>query len=503
MMNSKTFKCTFLSDVVLNADTATEGNRQSLDYIPGTCFLGIVAKNYENVSNSYDIFHSGKVRFGDAHISKNGKRSLKQPASWFYQKDDDKKEEIFLHHYIIGDMREDFIKKDIQLKQIRTGYFIDGEIVSANHNFSIKSAHCLEERRSAEGKLYGYDTLVKGSEWIFSVESDNEDLLKEVKEALLGEHNIGRSKTAQYGRVKIEQIKSPLIEQINADIIIENKNYIILYFESCAAFIDSAGNPSFHPDIETLGLKNGIVKWEKSQIRTRTFAPWNAKRKTRDADRICIDKGSVIVVEDGEIDKNRINSGIGVYQNEGFGKIIVNPDFLLAGTDVKLNNPPQFSKPVKTQEITAVVSDAIEDKLITDWITEQTIKQKRYSMIVEATNKFIKEHKSKFKKISSSQWGAVRERSQRFADYDRLEIELFRPEKSHKDNRGINIIVDKGGFLMHGKSEQKWRNCYSTLQKELETVRKDASGDIARHFLINLCSEMAKMNKSTEKGRNK
>ena len=37
------FKCTLLSDVILNQKAATEGPNQTLDFIPGSCFLGIVA----------------------------------------------------------------------------------------------------------------------------------------------------------------------------------------------------------------------------------------------------------------------------------------------------------------------------------------------------------------------------------------------------------------------------------------------------------------------------
>ena len=48
-------------------------------------------------------------------------------------------------------------------------------------------------------------------------------------------------------------------------------------------------------------LEGGRINWEKSQILTKSFAPWNYTRKTRDADRVCIDKGSVIIVENANI----------------------------------------------------------------------------------------------------------------------------------------------------------------------------------------------------------
>lgn len=37
------YRCTLCTDVILNVKSATEGNNQTLDFIPGNNFLGIVA----------------------------------------------------------------------------------------------------------------------------------------------------------------------------------------------------------------------------------------------------------------------------------------------------------------------------------------------------------------------------------------------------------------------------------------------------------------------------
>ena len=48
------FKCTLVSDIVLNSKLATEGNMTTLDFIPGSNFLGIVAgKIYNSLQNSH------------------------------------------------------------------------------------------------------------------------------------------------------------------------------------------------------------------------------------------------------------------------------------------------------------------------------------------------------------------------------------------------------------------------------------------------------------------
>ena len=37
------FKCTLLSDIVINEKAGTDGPQSSIDYIPGSNFMGIVA----------------------------------------------------------------------------------------------------------------------------------------------------------------------------------------------------------------------------------------------------------------------------------------------------------------------------------------------------------------------------------------------------------------------------------------------------------------------------
>jgi len=116
------FKCTLLSDVVLNETSSSEGKQRSLDFIPGNNFLGIVASAlYGQMTDqeSEEVFHSGKVRFGDAHPSLEGFRGLKVAASMSYPKLGKASEECYVYHHI-----EQFDElKEKQLKQCRNGFY--------------------------------------------------------------------------------------------------------------------------------------------------------------------------------------------------------------------------------------------------------------------------------------------------------------------------------------------------------------------------------------------
>ena len=76
-MENIRFKMTFLDSIVLSKTSNTEGNIEPLDFVSGSCFLGIVAKEYDSFENPFMIFHSGDVRFGDAHLLHKGKKLTK------------------------------------------------------------------------------------------------------------------------------------------------------------------------------------------------------------------------------------------------------------------------------------------------------------------------------------------------------------------------------------------------------------------------------------------
>jgi hypothetical protein len=498
------FRCIFLSDIILNSHTATEGHAQSLDYIPGANFLGIVAKDYNSFGEkAFSIFHSGAVRFGDAHPAYGNLRSLPIPFSWFCQKGESfqkelkeldekvkglKTENIYLHHFA---KRKELSKNTTQLKQIRQGFFFEenGVIVDPKHSFSIKSAHDLNKRRSEDEKMYGYDALCSGSEWVFYVDFDDESLMEQVVKKLEGERRLGRSRSAQYGKVKIEEIQKKDVNE-RASVNASSEGLLFLYAESLLAFFDEYGQPTFQPNLNDLGFDSteGIkIRWEDSQIRTKIFAPWNAVRKSRDADRVCIDKGSVLVLKVPEnFDLNtyatKIQKGIGAYRSEGMGQIIVNPSFLEADEDghpkIKFTsenyNPPMYKH-------SGIQEKDSSDELVLKWLEHKHKNNENNSEILKAVNHFLAENTKKFNGISASQWGSIRSIAQSSKNYTEMMNTLFDEQPKEKPK----------GFLLKGKSEKMWKTRYKNLKAEIEEMKKIGE-DCAKTYTINLCSEMAK-----------
>lgn len=126
--------------------------------------------------------------------------------------------------------------------------------------------------------MYSYESIRKGLELGFEVEIDNDSLEKAINEALIGKRHIGHSKTSQYGLVEItadEEFVTFNSREAGTE------EFATVYAEGRLIFIDKySGMPTFQPTAEDLGFKsNAEIDWEKSQIRTFQYAPWNAKRQ--------------------------------------------------------------------------------------------------------------------------------------------------------------------------------------------------------------------------------
>lgn len=480
-MKTLKFKCTLLSDVILNQKAATEGPNKTLDFIPGSCFLGIAAGVLYKEMNekTMEIFHSGRVRFGDAHPSENKMRGLKIPTSMFYPKLSKVSEECYIHHAIPDkDLDSDDFKKK-QLKQCRTGFYVfkDNKAteVKTATNFAIKSAYDNNKRRSKDEQMYGYESLQKGLELFFEVEVDKEEYAKEIKDALIGEDKrVGRSRTAQYGLVKIEE--DTYADTPSGD---QNGEYVTVYADGRLIFLDEEGLPTFRPSIKDLGLDDGEIVWAKSQIRTFQYAPWNFTRQCFDADRCGIEKGSVFVVKTSQ--GNFKSQYVGSYKNEGFGKVIYNPEFLKAdGAGLA-----EYKITTYGRNSLVNVKKELRGTVLLDYLKKQKDIENIESNVYKEVNTWVEGNKDKFKGDTfASQWGAIRSIAMTHKSLASLREELFNKRTTR------NGKSEPDAYLTHGVAAEKWseRGRRNALEEFVDKLN-DSNAQIA---IINLAAEMAK-----------
>ena len=534
-MTTLKFKCTLLSDVILNQKAASEGQNRTLDFIPGSCFLGIVAdKIYNDQSGvkgveALDLFHNGNVIFGDAHPVceyydeddyENPKisnyRSLKIPATVHKPKMD--KKNAYLFHFV-PDLSSDYIKK-LQLKQEKSGFF-DFSFVGSNNvktakkvhtdnSMAIKSAYNRSQRRSEDKQMYGYESLNRGLKMYFEVIVNDDKYKQIIIDNLQGHNRVGRSRTAQYGLVNIQFLDKAdkeykEIESTNNLCKVKHKDgntevtddCAVVYADGRLIFLDDNGLPTFNITADKLGL-DGTIIWDRSQVRTFQYSPWNYHRQCFDADRCGFEKGSVFVVKTTR--KSFESQYVGDYQHEGFGKVIYNPDFLLraktinglyqyALDDNEKPQPQSEASEVRKQRIKVEINNLqSHNNQLLSYLAAQKEEELKEDNIFEKVSEFVIANKNKFSgEKFASQWGSIRSIAMKHPTFDELKEELF------------EHTIDKNGkkephaYLTHGVAKDKWKKGGRfDIFKKFFYGLSDYEGDFAQLVIINLAAQMAK-----------
>lgn len=498
-MTIKYYKCRLLTDIVINASLATEGNMKTLDYIPGSNFLGIVAsKLYPQLKEEEEkrealmnIFHSGKVSFGDAHLSVDGTQSYSIPFSLFKNKLD--KEitgditRVWVHHLLNENNLPETEGRKIQLKQVRNGYLNPNNyyIPKVGKRFALKSAQSRTERRSEDKKMFGFESMKKGQEFIFSVHFDNsidKETIEKVGKILIGDKRVGKSKSAQYGQVNIKAIDKPPVFENG-----ESRNdLLIIYAQSNLCFFNEYGQSTFKPCAKDFKV-DGKIDWSLSQIRTYSYSPWNSFRNTTDTQRDCIKKGSVLVIKLNDatkIDLEELPNKVGAFQAEGLGRVLYNPDFLQADEETAEWRFERKRYSIETQEQKSD-SDSLPEanSSLGKFLVKRKGKIDGELAIGIAVQKVLNgsspqnvSYKSIFKKIPSSQWGGIRNKAIQANDMEELIKELF----------------GKEGMLMKGvASDNYWNKKKGLARNTLQQIIND-NKLLRPAFIAKLAAEMAK-----------
>jgi len=481
-MKTLQFKVELLSDIILNQRAASKGNQETLDFIPGSNFLGIVASAYNDFAkeDQITVFHSSKVRFGDAHPLYKDMRALRTPVSFHIPKLDLDKKECYVHHKINNHVAI----TNKQLKQSRTDFisFVDNDayIIKAELNFAIKSAYDREKRRSEDAKMYGYESMQKGMIYCFEINIDDDvsnELVEKIKTNIIGIKRVGRSRTAQYGLIEISVNN---FNKVSSNL--KHSDETVIYAESRLIFFDNAGNPTFTPLAEDFGIEGGKIDWSKSQIRTFAYSPYNYHRSSFDTERKGIEKGSVIVIEGGKL--NNVQEIVGYYQNEGFGKVIINPAFFESDehalSSLIFHKAGKFLESATKRNID--LTDDTERQLLT-FLESKKKAEEDELYVYQQVNDFVENKTNDFKGDTfSSQWGTIRSLVLQYPSKEELYRRLFSNE--------IDVNGNKIGYLEHGIAKDKWN----------ERGRKDSlidffnkfDEDVIQFALVNLSSEMAK-----------
>ena len=176
-----------------------------------------------------------------------------------------------------------------------------------------------------------------------------------------------------------------------------------------------------------------------------------------------------------DTDISNLKKHLGSYQNEGFGKVIYNPDFLKASDDGKLSFKIEPKEDKKAKECNDPKT------VLTSFLSAQEEKRKEEADIYEVVNSWVNDPvKTKVyaKESFASQWGHIRSLALQSKNKEVLFDKLFKGEndKDVKDH--------EKGYLVHGVAKDKWAGKTQAL--------KDFVNSHSPKTVVNLASEMQK-----------
>ena len=353
-MQTKRFTIKLQENVIISQRAATTGGHSSLDYLPGATLLGACANSlYKKLSKSeaYTVFHSGKVRFGNAlPLSETNKLSYPMPLCWHEQKTGEKaiqEKQIIAKNLLNYQIKQ--YPEGTQPVQLRTGYIAtDGSVTQTQTEYKMKTAINPKTGQANEGQLFGYSSIPKGMTFGFKLEADEDvptELFKKVTNNLNGKLALGRSRSAEYGNIEIY----PANWKEDKKTTEETTQELTIWLLSDIALLDKNGQATLLPTAQDFGL-HGKLNLEKSFIRSRRYAPFNAHYRRREIERNVISMGSILhfsLKEPTEI--QTIQTNIGLYRQTGLGQIWPNPPLLETEKPKFETNSKSFKKKAPKQ----------------------------------------------------------------------------------------------------------------------------------------------------------
>lgn len=339
-MKQYTITLTLQEDVIISQRSASLGGHRSLDYVPGAVLLGACASRlYDRIcaefgqQQAYRLFHSGKVRFGNAYpLSVSGQLGMPMPLVWRYKKTDSyqSKRDGGRYQLAIDKINQNKNDDGVQYVQLRSGYLTgDLEILKPGQTLRMKTAIDPDTARAATSQLFGYQALQAGQRFSATLAADDDvlELAELAAEAMRGTLLLGRSRSAQYGKAVCEVNESFNPPAPGAGVL--GTKQFKLWLQADTVLQDDIGRPLMHGEQVGLpGLPGSKIEWQDSVLRFRRYSPYNGKRRSFDTERQAIEKGSVLSVTlNTALDQAQwdvLQAGLGLYRESGLGQVAVN-----------------------------------------------------------------------------------------------------------------------------------------------------------------------------------
>jgi CRISPR-associated protein Csx10 len=226
------YKITALSPILIAKEIGEQNTVYTEKYIPSTTVRGLFANKFikelnldktaHEDDNFYNLFLKGKIIFTPAYTSKNNK--IYYPALYFHKEKGKDSNSVY---NILEEVPNDIKTKPLN----RMIYYIDDKIYTydISTTFYFHNTRDREKGHSTGEDIYYYESINEGEEFKGFIIGD-EGYLEGIKKLFNEKFTsfIGRSKSAQYGLVKIEFGDLEDVDKLDD----EDKEFIIVAISS-------------------------------------------------------------------------------------------------------------------------------------------------------------------------------------------------------------------------------------------------------------------------------
>lgn len=385
------FELTCLTPVVASA--GVKGNTvQTLDYIPGYLLFPIVARALGG--NVADLVSSGRIRVSDATPAPGGTRLLPAPLSLQKPKGV-RSDSSHLHNALRGEPADG--QRYVPVKQ---GWLDPAgalSVSSLHQQNLIERAHAVIEdqvQRPTEqsGGLFVQQGIPEGTVLRFEVDLP-------VEPNLAGRHSIGRSKKDDYGHVDIrpvDQAAAVPSDSKSSAVVAYVESDVLLHDESLTT--TTSATELAHQVADALGVTfDGGLQAHHAVRRHETWsARWGLPRPSL----VAVKAGTVIRFGTvGHVSNDVVH--LGTRQAEGFGRVLINPAFLVSDETASPGTPERRPSRVEAEpgqesdDNSRVIAGSLSRRLLSDAVRGCDV-----TALVETFG---------LSKLSNSQLGVLRE----------------------------------------------------------------------------------------------
>lgn len=435
--------------------------KTDLSFINGSAIRGTYIHKYinknkikEDISLNKELRRkllSDDIRFYDAYPLIDGIYSIPTPLCFYASKDEIKKFSRDKTNMHIANELED---ED----NIEEGY----QRVNKS-DFSVLKSNCLNLlsidrienlhncKQINEENIFRYEAIDKNQQF-YTVIQCKDDLKQEVEDTFDKEVvYIGGSKSSGYGRCELEVEGTydfdGLINKLNINTDKTQKE-LNIYFISDTILRDDNGNIISYIPEKTLekALNINNIKIKRASVLTRETKGYNAMWKTSIPSVTAIKAGSIISYSyEGNLSMDKVRDlqieGVGSKKSEGYGRIIINPNFNVKECKNynKKDNIHSVSINLKEESISlmANILNNINESREEEYVTKILIEAIDSKTDSRSTKKVV------IDKLTNAQKGRL-----------------------------INMINDALGIL-HDKGEQSSKDFVIKFKNEIKTHTKD------------------------------